>query len=170
MIGILIILGLTGIGLTILGQTNVIVRNMKISKVLADYGDGITVQASSNVWIDSCDISADIDHDKDYYDGLIDVVHASEWVTISNTYLHDHVSSLFHPNPWENELLTRVNSGRALLSVIQTATETRIPATSTSPMRVSGSTTSTVVRLCIDSARDTSSSKHIPVNYIPATR
>lgn len=94
MIGILIILGLTGIGLTILGQTNVIVRNMKISKVLADYGDGITVQASSNVWIDSCDISADIDHGKDYYDGLIDVVHASEWVTISNTYLHDHVSSL----------------------------------------------------------------------------
>ncbi|KAI1244953.1 hypothetical protein MGN70_011841 [Eutypa lata] len=92
---------LTGIGLTILGQTNVIVRNMKISKVLADYGDGITIQASSNVWIDSCDISADIDHDKDYYDGLIDVVHASEWVTISNTYLHDH---------WKGSLVGHSNS------------------------------------------------------------
>ncbi|RYP73109.1 hypothetical protein DL770_007833 [Monosporascus sp. CRB-9-2] len=81
---------LTGIGLTILGQKNVVIRNMKISKVLADYGDGITVQKSSNVWIDSCDVSADLDHNKDYYDGLIDVVHASEWVTISNTYMHDH--------------------------------------------------------------------------------
>jgi pectate lyase len=29
-------------------------------------------------------------HDKDYYDGLLDITHASEWVTVSNTYLHDH--------------------------------------------------------------------------------
>lgn len=33
---------------------------------------------------------SDLDHDKDYYDGLIDITHASEWVTVSNTYLHDH--------------------------------------------------------------------------------
>lgn len=33
---------------------------------------------------------SDLAHDKDYYDGLIDITHASEWVTISNTYLHDH--------------------------------------------------------------------------------
>lgn len=25
-----------------------------------------------------------------YYDGLCDVTHASDWVTISNTYFHDH--------------------------------------------------------------------------------
>ncbi|KAI0534530.1 pectate lyase a [Xylaria digitata] len=81
---------LTGIGLTILGQSNVIIRNLKSSKVLAEYGDVVTVQKSSNVWIDSCDFSADLDHDKDYYDGLVDIVHASEWVTVSNTYFHDH--------------------------------------------------------------------------------
>lgn len=28
--------------------------------------------------------------DKDYYDGLLDISHAAEWVTISNTYFHDH--------------------------------------------------------------------------------
>jgi pectate lyase len=84
--------GLTGIGLTILGQSNVIIRNLKSSKVLAAYGDVVTVQKSSNIWIDSCDFSSDLDHDKDYYDGLIDIVHASEWVTVSNSYLHDHVS------------------------------------------------------------------------------
>ncbi|KAI1178333.1 polysaccharide lyase family 1 protein [Nemania sp. FL0916] len=81
---------LTGIGLTINKQSNVIVRNMKIAKVLADYGDAITIQASKNVWVDHCDVSSDMDHDKDYYDGLIDVTHACDWVTISNTYLHDH--------------------------------------------------------------------------------
>ncbi|TGJ80114.1 hypothetical protein E0Z10_g8658 [Xylaria hypoxylon] len=81
---------LTGIGLTILGQSNVIIRNLKSSKVLADYGDAVTVQKSTNIWIDSCDFSSDLDHDKDYYDGLVDIVHASEWVTVSNTFFHDH--------------------------------------------------------------------------------
>ncbi|KAI0548680.1 polysaccharide lyase family 1 protein [Xylaria curta] len=81
---------LTGIGLTINKQSNVIVRNMKISKVLAEYGDAITIQASKNVWVDHVDVSSDMDHDKDYYDGLIDITHGSDWVTISNSYLHDH--------------------------------------------------------------------------------
>ncbi|KAH7165169.1 pectate lyase 2 [Dactylonectria macrodidyma] len=81
---------LTGIGLTILGQSNVIVRNMKISKVEADYGDGVTIQLSKNVWVDHCDISGDRDVDKDFYDGLVDLSHAADFVTISNTYFHDH--------------------------------------------------------------------------------
>lgn len=86
------IAALTGVGLTINGQSNVIVRNLKISKVLADNGDAITIQASKNVWVDHVDLSSDLSHDKDYYDGLVDVTHASEWVTISNSYIHDHVS------------------------------------------------------------------------------
>ncbi|KAF2855636.1 polysaccharide lyase family 1 protein, partial [Plenodomus tracheiphilus IPT5] len=81
---------LTGIGLTILGQKNVIVRNMKISKVLAAYGDGITIQLSTNVWVDHCDLSGDDTVGKDTYDGLVDLSHAADWVTISNTYLHNH--------------------------------------------------------------------------------
>ncbi|KAI1278335.1 pectate lyase a [Xylaria sp. FL0933] len=81
---------LTGVGLYINKQSNVIVRNLKISKVLADNGDAIGIQASKNVWVDHCDVSSDMDHDKDYYDGLIDITHASDYVTVSNTYLHDH--------------------------------------------------------------------------------
>ncbi|KAH6960122.1 pectin lyase fold/virulence factor [Fusarium avenaceum] len=81
---------LTGIGLTILNQKNVIIRNMKISKVEADYGDAITIQTSTNVWIDHCDLSASRDGDKDFYDGLVDLSHAADWVTISHTFLHDH--------------------------------------------------------------------------------
>ncbi|KAI1342975.1 pectate lyase a [Xylariaceae sp. FL0016] len=81
---------LTGVGLYINKQSNVIVRNMKISKVLADNGDAIGIQASNNVWVDHCDLSSDLDHDKDYYDGLCDITHASDYVTVSNTYFHDH--------------------------------------------------------------------------------
>lgn len=83
---------LEGIGLTILNQKNVIVRNMKISKVEADYGDAITIQKTTNVWVDHCDLSATREGDKDFYDGLTDLSHAADWVTVSHTYFHDHVS------------------------------------------------------------------------------
>jgi pectate lyase len=81
---------LSGIGLYIKDQSNVIVRNLTIKKVLADYGDAIGIQASTNVWVDHCDVSSDRDHDKDYYDGLIDITHACDWVSVTNTFLHDH--------------------------------------------------------------------------------
>ncbi|KAI0518037.1 polysaccharide lyase family 1 protein [Xylaria bambusicola] len=84
---------LEGVGLYIKGQSNVIVRNLKISKVLADDGDAIGIQESTNIWVDHCDLSSDMDHDKDYYDGLLDITHASDYITVSNSYLHDHYKS-----------------------------------------------------------------------------
>jgi len=81
---------LTGIGLYINKSANVIVRNIISSKVLAENGDGVGVQASTNVWIDHVDLSSDLSHGKDYYDGQIDITHASDWVTVSNSYIHDH--------------------------------------------------------------------------------
>jgi pectate lyase len=69
---------------------NVIIRNLRISKVEASNGDAITIQGSTNVWIDHCDLSSDRDHGKDFYDGLLDVVHGSDFVTVSNTHFHDH--------------------------------------------------------------------------------
>jgi pectate lyase len=77
---------LEGVGLRVKKASNVIIRNVKISKVLADAGDAITVQASKNVWLDHLDLSSDMDHDKDYYDGLLDVTHGSDYITISNCY------------------------------------------------------------------------------------
>ncbi|TDZ16593.1 Pectate lyase B [Colletotrichum orbiculare MAFF 240422] len=81
---------ITGVGLFISKQENIILRNLKISKVTADAGDAIGIQASSKVWVDHCDLSSDKEHGKDYYDGLLDITHASMAVTVSNTYLHDH--------------------------------------------------------------------------------
>lgn len=82
--------GLDGFGLYIRRVSNVIVQNMAISKVEADKGDAIGIDESTNVWIDHCDLSSDLSHDKDYYDGLLDVSHGADYVTVSNTFLHDH--------------------------------------------------------------------------------
>ncbi|EKD12454.1 uncharacterized protein L3040_008218 [Drepanopeziza brunnea f. sp. 'multigermtubi'] len=81
---------LTGVGFRVFKVKNVILRNLKISKVLASAGDAIGIQKASNVWVDHCDLSSDQDHGKDYYDGLCDITHASDYITVSNTYLHDH--------------------------------------------------------------------------------
>lgn len=72
---------------------------MKIAKVLADYGDAVTIQLSTNVWVDHCDLSGDETVGKDTYDGLVDLSHAADFVTISNTYFHNHVSTLPIPAP-----------------------------------------------------------------------
>ncbi|KAG8812923.1 hypothetical protein FRC19_002801, partial [Serendipita sp. 401] len=58
--------------------------------VLADAGDHIGIQASSKVFIDHVDVSSDRDHDKDYYDGLTDITHGCTYITVSNSFFHDH--------------------------------------------------------------------------------
>lgn len=75
--------GLTGVALAARGQANIIIRNLVSAKVRAGNGDGLTIQQSSNVWVDHCEFYSDRDHDKDYYDGLVDVTHGSDYVTIS---------------------------------------------------------------------------------------
>ena len=52
-------------------------------------GDGISIFASENVWVDHCSLAR-------CSDGLIDVTHASSYVTLSNNYLteHDKVSTV----------------------------------------------------------------------------
>ncbi|WP_326609321.1 polysaccharide lyase family 1 protein [Streptomyces scopuliridis] len=81
--------GFTGGGLRIKESTNVIIRNLRISKPVAP-ADGVTVQKSTKVWIDHNAFSADRDHDKDYYDGLLDISHASDNVTVSWNTFKDH--------------------------------------------------------------------------------
>lgn len=68
-----------------------LVRNspVHVGHRLGSDGDGIDIFASSNVWIDHCFLSR-------CSDGLIDVIHASTGITISNNYFsqHDKVSTL----------------------------------------------------------------------------
>ncbi|WP_326676628.1 pectate lyase family protein [Streptomyces sp. NBC_01237] len=86
--------GFTGGGLRLKNASNIVVRNLSISKPVAP-ADGITVQNSTKVWIDHNSFSADRDHDKDYYDGLLDITHASDQVTVSwNTFKNHYKGSL----------------------------------------------------------------------------
>jgi pectate lyase len=88
--------GLTGCGLSMKGVSNVIVRNMKIAKVQTSSGtgDAIHIENSHHIWIDHNDLSSDRSSGKDYYDGLIDITHVSDYVTVSWNYLHDHYKSM----------------------------------------------------------------------------
>jgi len=61
-------------------------------------------EVANNVWIDHVDVSSDRDHDKDYYDGLLDFTHAADFVTVSNSYIHDH---------WKGSLVGHSDSNSA---------------------------------------------------------
>ncbi|WP_306320767.1 MULTISPECIES: polysaccharide lyase family 1 protein [unclassified Streptomyces] len=81
--------GITGGGLRIKEATNVVVQNLNISKPLAP-SDGITIQGAKDVWIDHNSFAADREHDKDHYDGLLDITHGSDDVTVSWNTFKDH--------------------------------------------------------------------------------
>jgi pectate lyase len=80
--------GLIGSGFNLGATSNVILQNLVISKAVGT--DAVTVENSHNVWIDHCDLSSDRDHGKVYYDDLIDVLHGSDYVTVSWTRFQDH--------------------------------------------------------------------------------
>ncbi|KAG4182226.1 hypothetical protein ERO13_A09G031200v2 [Gossypium hirsutum] len=58
-------------------------------------GDGVSIFGSKNIWVDHCSLS-------NCHDGLIDVIHGSTAVTISNNYMthHDKVMLLGHSDSY----------------------------------------------------------------------
>jgi pectate lyase/glycosyltransferase involved in cell wall biosynthesis len=83
---------LVGGGLRILGRRNVIVRDLTIG--LAAELDGVTVQGSELVWIDHNEFYSDREHGKDFYDGLVDIVHGSDLLTLSWNVFRDHFKTM----------------------------------------------------------------------------
>jgi len=85
--------GLTGCGLGLKNVNNVIIRNLKIAKVPASVGNGdaIHVEHSTHLWIDHNDLSSDTTHGTDFYDGLLDITHAADFITVSWNKMHDHI-------------------------------------------------------------------------------
>ncbi|KAL2264077.1 hypothetical protein VTK26DRAFT_2571 [Humicola hyalothermophila] len=82
--------GFRGVGLHFRRQTNLIVRNIISSFVTAENGDALKIEESTNVWVDHCEFHSALVDDKDFYDGLVDSSHGSDFITISHTYFHDH--------------------------------------------------------------------------------
>ncbi|KAI3440168.1 Pectate lyase [Psidium guajava] len=66
-------------------------------------GDAISIFASSHIWVDHCFLARSTD-------GLIDVIHASTAVTISNNYFqqHDKVMLLGHNDKYTADKVMRV--------------------------------------------------------------
>ncbi|CAL1397574.1 unnamed protein product [Linum trigynum] len=66
-------------------------------------GDGIAVFGSSNVWIDHCYLAR-------CTDGLIDIIHASTGITISNNYFtqHDKVMLLGHNDKYKEDKIMKI--------------------------------------------------------------
>jgi pectate lyase len=83
--------GLTNGGFRLKSVTNVILRNLKMHDP-PEGEDLISLNLATKVWVDHCDLSTEgAVGDKDYYDGLLDITHASDYVTVSWTKFHDHV-------------------------------------------------------------------------------
>lgn len=85
---------LNGICLDITKQSNIIIRNITLTKGRID---GISMRTCHHVWIDHCDLS-------DSYDGLLDFTVASNYMTVSWTKLHHHDKvSITNSGTWHFE-------------------------------------------------------------------
>ncbi|XP_011087037.2 putative pectate lyase 2 [Sesamum indicum] len=74
-----------------------------VGERLGSDGDAISVFTSSNVWIDHCYLAR-------CTDGLVDIIHASNLVTVSNNYFtqHDKVMLLGHRDGYTADRIMKV--------------------------------------------------------------
>ncbi|GIF00047.1 pectate lyase family protein [Paractinoplanes rishiriensis] len=82
--------GVSGTTLNIEDMTpaNVIIQNLNIRGVPG--GDAIQIENASHIWIDHNTLSSTIEDDVDFYDGMIDITHAGDYVTVSWNIVRDH--------------------------------------------------------------------------------
>ncbi|KAF3762596.1 family 1 polysaccharide lyase [Cryphonectria parasitica EP155] len=96
--------GMTNGGFRVKEQSNVILRNLYMHDA-PESMDLIELQYSTYVWVDHCDLSSEgLTGDKDYYDGLLDITHATDFVTASWNKFHDH---------WKGSLIGHSDSNAA---------------------------------------------------------
>ncbi len=85
---------LSGIELAIESQRNVIIKNVAVSHVVAEgagtANDAIVISDSKNVWVDHCELFSDLQNEKDFYDGLLEIKNGAAFITVSHTEFHDH--------------------------------------------------------------------------------
>ncbi|KAL2105075.1 hypothetical protein VUR80DRAFT_9062 [Thermomyces stellatus] len=82
--------GITNGGFRIKEASNVIIRNLNFHNP-PEGKDLVSLDQATQVWIDHCDFSSEgITGDKDHFDGLLDITHASDFVTVSWNKFRDH--------------------------------------------------------------------------------
>jgi pectate lyase len=78
-----------GGGLLLESVRNVIIRGIRCSFV-REPNDCVEVSRTTNVWIDQNEFWSDMNNGRDFYDGLVDVVRGSDFVTISWNRFRNH--------------------------------------------------------------------------------
>ena len=81
-----------GITMAVSNCRNIIFKNLTFSKVQTM--DEMEINGAKNIWIDHCEFFTDRLHDKDYYDGLLDIKNASSFITVSWSNFHDHFKAI----------------------------------------------------------------------------
>ncbi|NUT46119.1 MAG: carbohydrate-binding protein [Saccharothrix sp.] len=82
--------GISGATLNIedMSPANVIVQNLNIRGVVG--GDAIQIENATHIWIDHNTMSSTIEDDPDYYDGMLDITHAADYITVSWNVIRNH--------------------------------------------------------------------------------
>lgn len=82
--------GISGTTLNIedMKPANVIIQNMNIRGVRGN--DAIQIENASHIWIDHNTMSSTIENDPDYYDGMLDITHGADYVTVSWNVVRNH--------------------------------------------------------------------------------
>jgi pectate lyase len=82
--------GIAGTTLNIedMSPANVIIQNMNIRGVPGT--DAIQIENATHIWIDHNTLSSTIEDDVDFYDGMIDITHAADYITVSWNIIRDH--------------------------------------------------------------------------------
>ena len=82
--------GISGTTLNIedMSPANVIIKNMNIRGVPG--GDAIQIESATHIWIDHNTMSSTIEDDPDFYDGMLDITHAGDYVTVSWNIIRNH--------------------------------------------------------------------------------
>ncbi|GAA1783436.1 hypothetical protein GCM10009682_01890 [Luedemannella flava] len=82
--------GLSGTTLNIedMSPANVIIQNLNIRGVPGT--DAIQIENADHIWIDHNTMWSTIESDVDFYDGMIDITHAGDYITVSWNIIRDH--------------------------------------------------------------------------------
>ncbi|WP_203931067.1 pectate lyase family protein [Virgisporangium ochraceum] len=82
--------GVSGTTLNIedMHPANVIIQNLNIRGVPG--GDAIQIENATHIWLDHNTMQSTIESDVDFYDGMIDMTHAADYITVSYNIVRNH--------------------------------------------------------------------------------
>jgi pectate lyase len=82
--------GISGATLNIedMDPANVIIQNMNIRGVPGN--DAVQIESATHVWLDHNTMSSTVESDPDFYDGMIDITHAADYITVSWNIIRNH--------------------------------------------------------------------------------